>query len=223
MKRETMMHSKWTGLFNPQTDGHSYPKATPMMLGELPWLVCWYLWMCRCVPDQVDFTVTMTIKKQQNKWPRYSRWSARAHTFVCPSWAAFLLSAVSVSLVCSVAEWSWSVAKPGRSPWCAPAAGSHAGATAVRAASGTRRSVAVSAAAACAWEPPAPAAAAAPGGLQAFWNAISHQDVPGDRCVGMREHPCATYWWLSTCPAQTMWDKLWTMVALDGFGKPGRR
>lgn len=103
----------------------------------------------------------MTIVKQQTEWPRVHA-RVRSYTSAWPSWAASL----------SRAERGWGGEEPRLSPWCAPAAGSHVGATAVRAASGTRRSVAVSAAAACVWGPPAPAAAAAPGGLQASRNTV---------------------------------------------------
>lgn len=54
---------------------------------------------------------------------------------------------------------------PTTSPWYVPAAGLHVVVTAAHAASGTLRSVVVSVAAACVWAPPAPAAAAGPGGL----------------------------------------------------------
>lgn len=112
-------------------------------------------------PGPRAFTVTMTISSSTTNENQHPHSSAHTYASVCPSW-------VQSQCPSRAHRQSWSGEKPRLSPWCAPAAGSHVGATAVRAASGTRRWVAASAAAACVWEPPAPAAAAAPGGLQAF-------------------------------------------------------
>lgn len=95
-----------------------------------------------------------------------------AHASSCPTQSVFT---VQSSLLIHTHKHIYG----GISPWYAPAAGLHVVATAVHAASGTQQSVAVSGVAACVWELPAPAAAAAPGGLQEIFKTLSSRETGG--------------------------------------------